>query len=237
MKLTKQNKDNTEKEIEYVSGILKNNDYISYSNLRESTGINVSNFERIMRELTKRGKLIRIKRDLYVPKESNINEFRLGNILFNGYIGLESALYLHKIIDILPFTIYVMNSKSSKTYTFRNYTIKGFNTKNTKGTTIINNILLSTKTKTIYDCLKYNHSNKNILIKAILEFNLKETDEFIKYINNESNSFKQRVGFLLDMKNISTNTKRIINYCSKFVKNKVYLDKNGKYNNKWQVIA
>jgi len=72
-------------------------------------------------------------------------------------------------------------------------------------------------------------------MNAILKFNRGETSEFLNYIKNEGNSFKQRLGYLLDrttknkdgenQTNQNSNVSRIIKYCSKFVRGTIYLDK------------
>jgi len=127
--ITKKNRIKSNTNIEDTWELVRDKEYITYTETKKALGIAKSNFKRSMRELIKRRKLIRIKRGFYIPKDSKINEFKLGNILFEGYIGLENAPYLHKIIDILHFTIYAMNTKSSKAYNFRNYTIKGIHIK------------------------------------------------------------------------------------------------------------
>ena len=219
--------------------LIKDEDFLEFSLLKTLNLGKEITLKKQLAWLVRNGFLEKVKRDLYVPKDSKVSEFKLAQIIFKGYIGLESALYLHKIIDILPFTITVMNKSLAKSYKFRNYTLKNKYTKSLYGTTFINGVLVSTKAKTLYDLLKYEPFDVAYFLNVINAFDANDLEEFLNYLKTDkSASLKQKVGYVFDSLELKTkNIKKLVDYCKKLVKSKVYIDKNGKYNSKWGVIV
>jgi predicted transcriptional regulator of viral defense system len=135
--------------------------------------------------LNKAGKIIRLKRCVYSAKPLK-DAFACAQATFNGYLGFSSALYLHKVITEMPYTIIVVTKDASATKNFGEYEFKAVALKEKavgfekKGAYIV-----STRAKTLFDCIylpKYS-VEKQKLVEAVRQASLsnKEWEEFELY--------------------------------------------------------
>ncbi|NYZ73660.1 hypothetical protein H0O00_00800 [Candidatus Micrarchaeota archaeon] len=106
----------------------------------------------ILSRLGKSGRIIRLKRGVYSASPMR-DAFACAQSAFNGYLGFSSALYLHKLITEVPFTITVVTTNVSAMkkigeYEFRAVALKekavGFERKGP--------YVVSSRAKTLFDC-------------------------------------------------------------------------------------
>ena len=136
--------------------------------------------------LGKAGRILRLKRGAYSTNPMR-DAFASAQVAFNGYLGFTSALYLHKLITEVPFTItvvttYVSKRKQVGEYQFQAIALKekavGFEKKG--------QYVVSSRAKTLFDCLylpKYS-VERGKLIDAFKEARMEkgEWKEFDKYV-------------------------------------------------------
>lgn len=132
------------------------------------------------------GRILRLKRGLYSANPMK-DAFLCAQLVFNGYLGFSTALYLHKLIAEAPFTVTVVTKGTSRAkrvgeYEFRAVALKekavGFERKG--------GCVLSTRAKTLFDCLyapKYSVEEEK-LFRAFSEAELAEEEwrEFGRYV-------------------------------------------------------
>lgn len=203
----------------------------------------------IIHNMQKKGWLIRLKRGIYLIGELGkvviSDPFVISTYIFNGYVAFSSALYIHRLTDIIPFDIYVATESKIGIKVIGNYSFKALPLgKRAFGSEKLGNYVVSTVPKTIYDCL-----HKPLLagglpavLKAIFEARMGRSQwkEFLYYAKRfEKDSFYQRLGYLLSLLPRKTpEIKEIILLCKKRVKSKTYLlgRKNGVYFKEWKII-
>lgn len=136
--------------------------------------------------LSKSGRIIRLKRGIY--SENPIRDaFVAAQYTYDGYLGFSSALYLHKLITELPFTITVVTTHTSASKPLGAYELKAVAMKEKAiGFENVGALTVSTKAKTLFDCLyleKYS-VERDKLIDAYREaqLNARELKEFNSYV-------------------------------------------------------
>ncbi|MBI5636137.1 hypothetical protein HY993_04210 [Candidatus Micrarchaeota archaeon] len=103
--------------------------------------------------LNKAGKILRLKRGVY-SSNPLVDEFYCAQSVYNGYLGFSTALYLHKLITEVPFTIFVVTTSQSKSKNFGEYEFKAVSLKEKAiGFTRLGGYVVSTRPKTLFDCL------------------------------------------------------------------------------------
>lgn len=200
-------------------------------------------------KMCKKNWLIRLRNEVYLVCKDGLpiisDPFVISTYIFKGYNAFSSALYLHKLTDMIPFEVIVATKHESGKKTIGEYSFRATALKKRYlGTTTHNDYKTSTVAKTIYDCLKRPEiaGGYPTIVKAIYEakLNKKQWEEFFYYVKKfEKAAFYQRLGYLLDiLPKKSVETKKTITRCLKKVKSKVYLSKRkrGKYNQKWKLI-
>jgi predicted transcriptional regulator of viral defense system len=206
----------------------------------------------ILSSLIKKKYLINIERSKYIINKSYSLEelFSIATSINYGYIAFSSALYYYGLIDYEPFTIFIVNSKKSKSYTLNdNYVVKYINIKSKLVcyTENKNGFYVSTLEKTIFDCF-YNVSYSggySCISKAIFDCNNKIDWNMLLDIYNKfaSNRQCQITGYILDIlvetAKIKIPKKVISNFLNK-VKSRTYLSNNYdksnyKYISKWKL--
>ena len=137
--------------------------------------------------LSKSGKLIRLKRGVYSANPIR-DAFAAAQSTYNGYIGFSGALYVHRLVTELPFTITVVtiNKSASKAfgmYEFRSVALK----EKAIGFEDINGLTVSTKAKTLFDCIyleRYSvEMDKLINAYRTAALNREELKEFESYVD------------------------------------------------------
>ena len=145
-----------------------------------------------MSRLCKAGRLIRLKRGVYSANPIN-DAFMAAQRIYSGYIGFSSALYIHKLITEMPFTItvvtvYKSGTKRIGTYEFRAVALK----EKAIGFENIGNLTVSTKAKTLFDCIylgKYSiEKDKFAEAYGDAQLNTAELREFDSYVKRFATS-------------------------------------------------
>ncbi|MFH0837454.1 MAG: hypothetical protein V1870_04955 [Candidatus Aenigmatarchaeota archaeon] len=73
----------------------------------------------VIHNLLKKSLFITLKKGVYIvqpPFTKGIvieDQFYTAQSLFNGYIGFASALYVHKLMDEMPFTVFIATRNKS----------------------------------------------------------------------------------------------------------------------------
>lgn len=199
--------------------------------------------------MVKKGWLLHLRNGVYLVREIEglviKDAFNLATYIFKGYIAFASALYIHKLVDTIPFEIQVATTKERGTkqigqFTFRAYPIE----KRHIGSERRGNYLVSSLAKTLYDALIYPDLSGGYtqIVRALYEARMSENDwkEFFYYADKfESNAFYQRLGYILELLPKKNKViKKIIKMCLEKVKSKIYLfkRKKGKYISRWKLI-
>ncbi len=194
----------------------------------------------VMHNLVKKGYFQRIKKGLYLAKKHGIgihDALMLAHNLYEGYLSFSTALYIHKLSEDMPFTIFVATKSRSEERIFGNYAIKAVALgKRLAGTEKKEGISVSTIPKTIYDCFRipqYSGGFANVL-KSVYNAQMSQEQwkEFLYYVSEfESYAFCQRIGFMLNLlkKETKLNVPNfILNHMKSKIKCDVYLGK-GRY--------
>ncbi len=210
----------------------------------------------VVSRLCKKKWFKRVKNGLYfvqTPFATGLeDEFAYAQNAFNGYLGFSTALYLHKLSDQLPFEITVVTRSKSAVkkdgeYSFRAVSMgkKAFGSQTLcAGEGGGGNYVVSTRAKTLYDCLLHPNlaGGLSIVLKAFFDARLSEKEwrEFFWFAQKfEKNAFFQRLGYLLSLLAEKDNgVEKAVLECKKKVKAKAYLQgrKKGVYVKEWMVF-
>ncbi len=137
--------------------------------------------------LCKSNRIIRLKRGVYSANPIR-DAFAAAQYIYSGYLGFSSALYVHKLITELPFSIMIVTmyksaSKSVGAYEFRAIALK----EKAIGFENMENLTVSTRAKTLFDCLYLERYSveRDKLIEAyraarLSTTELKEFDSYVK---------------------------------------------------------
>ncbi len=147
---------------------------------------NDSTLKTTLSRLSKSGKIIRLKRGTYSTNPL-IDAFTSAQYIFNGYVGFSSALYLHRLITEIPFSIAVVTRFKSGTRTIGQYEFRAVALKDKAvGFSDIDGIVISTRSKTLFDCLyleRYSiERDKLIEVYRSARLSSKELTEFNSYV-------------------------------------------------------
>lgn len=154
--------------------------------------------------LNKGGRIIRLKRGVYSANPMK-DAFVCAQFTFNGYLGFSSALYLHKLITEVPFTIFVVTTEKSGTKKIGGYEFKAVSLKEKAvGVQTIGAYWISSRTKTLFDCLylpQYGVGEEK-LIAAYKEAKLSKAEwrEFESYVKKFTDLDKKRRMFEIEKK-------------------------------------
>ncbi len=204
-----------------------------------------NSINKILHNLNKKGYIQRARKDLYY-NQKKINSFHeLALKIHEGYIGLSSALREYNLNEYEDFTIFVITNKFRKKMKLKGpqYNIEyiPFN-KLFIGYNKQNNIYISDIEKTLFDCfLKPNKIGYQNLIKAIIDANI-DWNKFIDYCKlTKNNAFHQKIGYILDLINVTYNKKIpkfVFEYFNKDIKYPIKLINNRSktiFNQKWKI--
>jgi len=140
----------------------------------------------VLSRLNKSKRIIRLKRGVYSANPIK-DPFVAAQALFNGYIGFSSAIYLHRLIAEIPFTILVVTPSLSACKKIGQYEFRAISLKyKAIGFERSGNYVVSTRAKTLFDCVylsKYS-IERTKLVDAFKEAKLikKEWQEFYSYV-------------------------------------------------------
>ncbi len=198
----------------------------------------------ITSSLVKKGALIRIKKGrFYKPKTLNIHElFIIGSVMFDGYIALNNALFYYGCSSSLTNSIQVATPYNRrKTRKIKDITFIGvpFGGK-CFGSTRAEDFLISTKAKTLFDCI-YKINEVDDLTGVFRLVKIMKKNDFEEFLNIltqiNKNSIYEKAGYVLET---ASAAKNVINKISKNIKNKVITNLGKKMNrglfiSKWSV--
>ena len=103
--------------------------------------------------LGKSNRIIRLKRGVYSSNPIR-DTFIAAQCIYNGYIGFSSALYVHKLIAELPFTVTVVTTYKSASKVIGAYEFRAIAMKEKAiGFESMGELTVSTRAKTLFDCL------------------------------------------------------------------------------------
>ena len=189
----------------------------------------------------KQNKILKIKKGFY--SINNIeNKFILNKVFNNTYIGINSALEFYEVTNQRFNNLDLISKNNLNNQVINNFKIN-FHKVNEKlffgyERKKMNNqeFFVSNIEKTIIDCVYFSSkvylSETNNLIKKMkTKINLELLQIYLNKIN--SSSLNKRVGYLLEINDMSINNLKINNKYEKLNKN---LKKIGLKNKKWKLI-
>ena len=136
--------------------------------------------------LCKSHRIIRLKRGVYSSNPIR-DMFIAAQCTYNGYIGFSSALYVHKLIAELSFTVTVVTTYKSASSTIGAYEFRAIAMKEKAiGFETVGELTVSTRAKTLFDCLYLERYSieKDKLIEAykLARLSSDELREFNSYV-------------------------------------------------------
>ena len=136
--------------------------------------------------LNKSGKIIHLKRGVYSVNPIR-DAFAAAQYTYSGYLGFSSALYIHKLIAEVPFTIMVVTMYKSASKAFGLYEFRAIALKEKAiGFENIGTLTVSTRAKTLFDCLylgRYSiERDKLIETYRTAQLSARELNEFDSYV-------------------------------------------------------
>ena len=159
--------------------------------------------DQLLSHLHKKNYLRRIRKGEYYNPRTIKEFYSLALKLKGGYIGLNSALRYHNLIDYEDFTIFIITSKFRNSIKLEGtqYVLKFLPLHPFAGFEKKNNIYVSTPEKTLFDCfLKPNQVGYSNLTQAIYRLKNINWKEFLNYFSQtENHSLYQRTGYILEM--------------------------------------
>jgi predicted transcriptional regulator of viral defense system len=162
-----------------------------------------------LHNLCKKSWFLPLKRGLYAVQPylgGGIEDpFYAAQLVYGGYLAFSSALYLHKLGDEMPFTVFTVTKRKSSTRRIGEYEFRAVALgRRAIGAQRLGDYYVSTLPKTLYDCLympQYSGGHAKIL-RAVYNARMDSADwrEFMLYVGRfESGAFCQRAGYLLSM--------------------------------------
>ena len=136
--------------------------------------------------LGKSNRIIRLKRGVYSSNPIR-DTFIAAQCIYNGYIGFSSALYVHKLIAELPFTVTVVTTYKSASKVIGAYEFRAIAMKEKAiGFESMGELTVSTRAKTLFDCLYLERYSieRDKLIEAykLAKLSSDELREFNSYV-------------------------------------------------------
>ncbi|MFH1055931.1 MAG: hypothetical protein V1744_07570 [Candidatus Altiarchaeota archaeon] len=189
--------------------------------------------------------LSRARKDLYYNPQKLGAYNKLAFRINEGYLGLNSALRYHNLIEYEDFTIFVMTRDYRKNVTLNGtqYDIKFIPLNNLfSGFERKDDIYVSSVEKTIFDCfLKPGYVGFDNITKAVYDATM-DWDKFIGFFKLSDNSaLCQRTGYVLELMEGVTSINipaRVLEHLSERVKTRVKLTPSGgktTFNRRWMM--
>jgi predicted transcriptional regulator of viral defense system len=186
--------------------------YSSLEEIEHAAGIGKKYLSELLARLVEKRALVRVRKGVFFKTVAPIKNFEYlyGLALAGGraFVALASALKLHGLLDEELSEYHFATQNTRKTKEFRGLTFRliPFG-KDYYGTQELNGILVSTKTKTVYDCLCRIGSVGRRKLAVVLKTNPlseREWKEILLFFQtNRNKSLKQRTGFFLEKERIA----------------------------------
>jgi len=148
----------------------------------------------IAMRLLKKGVLIRLRRDLYLLKNSTVSDFEIGNKLLEpSYISFESALNFWEMTTQLPEIITSAARRSKKLivrdneYTYSHLSKKLFSF----GIVRKNNFFIACPEKSILDLIYYASLGKRSMTFDDLDTSKLDKKKFLSYLKEYPKTMKK----------------------------------------------
>ncbi len=146
-------------------------------------------------------KLVRLESNIYA--KSTADRFKVAQYFYGGYIGFSSALYLYGLKNEVDDVVYVCIEEHMKARSISHTELKPiYLGRMCFGTVFLNNVLVSSYAKTVFDMLhKPKYANLFDLFRALRERTLSKKDlkELLYYVSIANNlSTTRRIGYSLD---------------------------------------
>jgi predicted transcriptional regulator of viral defense system len=160
----------------------------------------------VISDLSIKGYLFRLKRGLYLVSQDRVMDpdmlIKVGTQIHSGYVAFSSALYLHKLLDYHPFTIFIATSKWSKKIEFGEYDMMFVAMgKRLAGLEVMGDIWVSDLEKTLFDCIYKpdKAGGYQNITKAFSQIEDLNWDRFESYLcQYGTDPMRQRAGYILD---------------------------------------
>ena len=231
-----------------LMGLLKDGDVITIDNLYLLNKLlrlaEKSTIKEVSFRLAKKGFLVRLKRGRYlvIKAPENRDALKIASYIFDGYIALTSALFVYGYNQTKSFVIWGTTSSRKQIRKIGEYTYVALPMgKLVFGSIYLNGYRVSTKAKTLFDCVYNIHYVEDLGPLMGLIHDMKEEDfsELLGYLRLVKNSsLIQRIGFILEKAGAPKETLSEIRGLSG--KSVVGLDKKNKrhlrYNRDWKIF-
>ncbi len=207
------------------------------SSIDHVLGINKRRLNRLLESWIDGGEVVRLRNGIYARSDSN--QFGIAAKLYNGYIGLSSALYLHGLKTELERIVYVCVSTKQRPCNFKNVKFMPIPiSKQLYGTELHDGILISTYPKTIFDMLlKPRYANTFDMFRAlnIRPFNNSEWKEVLLYAKDANLSTVRRMGLVFDGRAPAWFIKSLLSLARPVGRSFFRSKKTESYNDKWHI--
>lgn len=233
----------------YFAALEAKGSTVSFETIKSWDVCSYGTLKVVVHSLVKKGYLQRIKKGVYIAKKPNEEPLQdamlMGQSLYDGYLAFSTALYIHKLSEDMPFTIFVATKYSSYERKLGNYSVKAV-ALGTRliGATKADKYNVSSIPKTLYDCFhmpQYAGGFPNVLRAVYYATpSTEQWKEFLYYADKfESHAFFQRVGYMLNLlKKINFAVPDfVISHMKSKVKYKTVLGKGkGTYIKEWMIM-
>ncbi len=150
----------------------------------------------IVSRLLKKKALTKLKNGVYVwTVERGIDDvFYAATFVFNGYLAFSTALYLHKLNDQFPFTMFVATHEQSASRSIGEVEVKAVAIhKKAFGIQNLGDYVVSTIPKTIYDCFHLSEyaGGYSAILRAVYEAKMTKEQwlDFLNYVQKFEKPF------------------------------------------------
>ena len=207
----------------------------------------------LLARLVRKKRAMRLKRGVFfVPSASGPSEYQLGLGLAKGrgaYIGFASALYLYHWIDEQPFTVFVVNSRVSRSVKKGLFEYRLVNLgEKAQGITTVNGVDVSSPAKTVFDAFLHPEycGGMQKVLSAFSQARLSNNDwrELLYYLEELGSAcLRQRIGFAAEKLFGSKTPRFFVSRLKKAAaesKSTCFLDpsasRKGKYSAEWKLV-
>lgn len=209
-------------------------DIATIKNLNNSLHLTTnSNLLKTIHNLIKKSVFLNIKRGTYyvVKPGSTSDIFNLAQYVSDGYLGLNTALFLYGVKSDYPSIIQIISPKKRQFKKLINGTLySSVHFGNMcYGSIELNGRIISSKAKTLFDCIYRIDLIEDLgyLFRLISILSISDLNEFIIYANRlNQTSFYEKAGYLLE---IAKAPDWVLNTIKKKINNKKVIANFGKY--------
>lgn len=203
----------------------------------DSLGLTSRNSLRVtLNRLSRAGEIYNPVKGVYVSKEAD--PFWVATRLRQGYLSLSTALYLHRLIEDYPFTVFVA-SYCVKRMKLGEHELCYFKAADYSGVAE-DTYRLACVEKTFCDCLRHaDFVGYPRIAKALYRADF-SAGKIIALSRGENGAFFQRLGYLLSLLPSRNKEKnRLLGHCRKKVRANAYLQgrsRKGTYIPEWRLV-